>query len=710
MRIAGSNTRNRNRIKETLVLAALALLMSGQLWAEAYVQDIDDGLPFAGGGDNTSSVVTIVKDLLAVTNTDDSGIGSLRQVVADALPGDTIQFAVTGTITLTSGEIVIDKDLAITGPGGGGVTISGNNASRVFLVDSGTLAMSGLTIRDGLAQGGAGPDNGQYNGAGGGGAGMGGALFVNTGSEAGLDNMVFENCAALGGAGGAGGNLAGWGDGGSSGLADGFGDGGQGGFNDGGLVGGPFPGLPGSFGGGGGGGGSPGAGGGGLGGDGANGLTFTTGGGGGGAGLGGAIFVRDGASLHVTNSTFQDGAAAGAMGGTGPNDGSPGKGKGGAITVMAGATALTSGLSFSGNAASDDLGIPGDDDDVYGSVVPCPEVDAITRVDTNPTNAPVVNFTVTFSESVTGVDAGDFVIDASGGVAGASVTDVSGSGDTYTVTVDTGTGDGTLSIDVTDDDSIVDGATNPLGVPGAGNGDYTSGETYSIDKTPPGVSSITRVAPDVTTASSVAYKVIFSEIVTGVDTGDFAIDAAAGKAVTGASVADVSGTGDTYTVTVDTGAGDGSLSIDLTDDDSITDAAGNPLGGTGSGNGDYTSGEAYTVAKEDTDGDGIPDLIEGSDDADGDGVPNDEDDDSDGDGIPDSIEGYDDADLDGAPSFLDDDSDNDGVSDALEWALGGNPYDVGNPTELPIACWPIWLALLAATLTVLRVPRKAMRR
>jgi len=59
--------------------------------------------------------------------------------------------------------------------------------------------------------------------------------------------------------------------------------------------------------------------------------------------------------------------------------------------------------------------------------------------------------------------------------------------------------------------------------------------------------------------------------------------------------------------------------------------------------------------------------------------------DSDGDGIPDSVEGTGDPDNDGLPNYLDPDSDNDGVPDATEWALGSDPYDVLNPTELAVA-------------------------
>jgi hypothetical protein len=90
---------------------------------------------------------------------------------------------------------------------------------------------------------------------------------------------------------------------------------------------------------------------------------------------------------------------------------------------------------------------------------------------------------------------------------------------------------------------------------------------------------------------------------------------------------------------------------------------------------------AVTCNLTDSDGDGIPDVVESTDgDADGDGIPNYQDDDSDGDGIPDSEEAGGgnpcvpvDTDGDGTPDFLDTDSDNDGLTDDEERALGTDP-------------------------------------
>jgi len=107
-----------------------------------------------------------------------------------------------------------------------------------------------------------------------------------------------------------------------------------------------------------------------------------------------------------------------------------------------------------------------------------PTVASITRADPNPTNAASVSFTVTFSEAVSGVAASDFSLTASGGLSGASVTGVSGSGSVYTVTVATGTGNGTLRLDVPSTATIADLAGNGLsGLP------FTSGEVYDIQTT-----------------------------------------------------------------------------------------------------------------------------------------------------------------------------------------------------------------------------------
>lgn len=72
-----------------------------------------------------------------VTNNNDSGPGSLRQAVIDAnadTVSDTINFAVTGSIVLTTGQLDITTPMTITGPGAGSLTIDGNQNSRIFSI------------------------------------------------------------------------------------------------------------------------------------------------------------------------------------------------------------------------------------------------------------------------------------------------------------------------------------------------------------------------------------------------------------------------------------------------------------------------------------------------------------------------------------------------------------------------------------------------
>jgi uncharacterized repeat protein (TIGR01451 family) len=106
--------------------------------------------PSTSGADAT--IFTVCAATHVVTTNADSGAGSLRQAIADACPGTSITFSgVTSPITLTGGEIVIDKDLTITGPNVP-LTISGNNTSRIFNIENGnSVSISNLTFTSGRA-------------------------------------------------------------------------------------------------------------------------------------------------------------------------------------------------------------------------------------------------------------------------------------------------------------------------------------------------------------------------------------------------------------------------------------------------------------------------------------------------------------------------------------------------------------------------------
>src|SRR5438876_9216793 len=108
-----------------------------------------------------ASVAGLNAATLTVSSLGDSGTGSLRTALRDARAGDTINFSIRGTILLTSGELLVSKNLNILGPGAGNLVISGNSASRVFHVASRTtVTLAGITITRGFTTG---PDGGIYS-------------------------------------------------------------------------------------------------------------------------------------------------------------------------------------------------------------------------------------------------------------------------------------------------------------------------------------------------------------------------------------------------------------------------------------------------------------------------------------------------------------------------------------------------------------------
>lgn len=120
------------------------------------------GSVFAGG----AQTLTVTKTADTNDNACDADC-SLREAIAAANGGDAIVFSPTvfstpQTITLTLGELQIDKNLTITGTGARRLALSGNNASRIFsiLLDAAENApvvnISGFVIVNGLSAGGGG--------------------------------------------------------------------------------------------------------------------------------------------------------------------------------------------------------------------------------------------------------------------------------------------------------------------------------------------------------------------------------------------------------------------------------------------------------------------------------------------------------------------------------------------------------------------------
>lgn len=228
-----------------------------------------------------------------------------------------------------------------------------------------------------------------------------------------------------------------------------------------------------------------------------------------------------------------------------------------------------------------------------------PTVAAINRLDNSPTGNATARFRVVFTQDVKGVTLDDFVAAGNGGISGASLVSItpidvtsSGTARNYDVIVNTGRGDGSVGLNVTDNDSIRNELNVALGGSGANNGNVT-GPTYTVIKSAPLVSSITPTGQNPTAAGLVTYIVTFNQDVTGVDRADFRLF---GVGLSNFGINQVSGSGKTYTVTANTGTGNGTLGLNLIDTDSITNAVGALLGGRGNGNGNFTS-QPFTINK-----------------------------------------------------------------------------------------------------------------
>lgn len=99
------------------------------------------------------------------------------------------------TLGLTGGTKSLTIDL-------GGNTVSGQNTTRIFFANSGTISIQNGILANGRALGG---DGGSAPGSGGGGGmGAGGALFVRAGANVTINTVAFSTNSAIGGVGGIG--------------------------------------------------------------------------------------------------------------------------------------------------------------------------------------------------------------------------------------------------------------------------------------------------------------------------------------------------------------------------------------------------------------------------------------------------------------------------------------------------------------------------
>jgi hypothetical protein len=197
-----------------------------------------------------------------------------------------------------------------------------------------------------------------------------------------------------------------------------------------------------------------------------------------------------------------------------------------------------------------------------------PTVTSITRKTPTATltNSNSVIYTVSFSEPVKNLDIGDFTLNKTGTVNGNIASVSAATGTTIDVTVNSITGDGNLGLDVPATATINDIPGNAL------TAAFTTGQTYTVDKTPPTVTINEATAQtDPTATSPINFTVTFSEPVTGFDATD--IDLSTSTA-TGTLTPTITGGGPVYTVAVNgmTGSGNVIASIKA---NGVTDPVGN---------------------------------------------------------------------------------------------------------------------------------------
>ena len=501
-----------------------------------------------------------------VTNTNDSGVGSLRQAIADAAVNDTITFdpGLFDEIIYLDSTLILTKNVTINGSGsalaisGDSVPPDGIGDGRVFVVNSGVFAtLNGLIVTKGAIFGDDG--GGIYNSGtltitnstlSNNSADNGGGIYnASVGTLTITNSTLFSNSATNDGGGiYTNGTLTVT----NSTLSGNSATNASGGIhNNGELT--------------------------------VTGSTFS----GNSAYYAGGIYNNN--TLTVANSTFSGNFTSGSSGGAIYNAYNP-----------LGGTATVTNSTFSGNAANYGGGITNDGTlTITNSTLSNNSATAtgggIYNVGTlNYANTIIANSSLggdcADGGGTIGTNTNNLVEDASCSASLSSDPNLGalaangGFTQTFALLV------GSIAINAGNDTICATDPVNNLDQRAAlrPNGAHCDIGSYEADFTAPTVVSSDLVNASTTNLTSVQFTVTFSESVTGVDVGDFSLT----STVTGASVTSVSAdTGTTRTVTVNTGSGNGSIRLDVLDDNSIHDAAGNPL------NGAFSSGNTYTIDK-----------------------------------------------------------------------------------------------------------------
>jgi len=198
-------------------------------------------------------------------------------------------------------------------------------------------------------------------------------------------------------------------------------------------------------------------------------------------------------------------------------------------------------------------------------------INSINVVTSSLTNAGSVQYAATFAIPVTGLTQSDFALATTGGINGASIASISGSGSNYTITVNTGTGDGTIGLNLVNATGLTPGIITPLPF---------TGQTYTIDKTPP---VITLSSPSDSTLLSGTKAVTYSVKYFDVNFNASSLSApnvTLNHSGSATGTISVSGSDTSYTVTVSNITGSGSLGISIAAG-TATDSVGNAAAAAG---------------------------------------------------------------------------------------------------------------------------------
>ncbi|NVD99869.1 Ig-like domain-containing protein [Massilia sp. BJB1822] len=257
-------------------------------------------------------------------------------------------------------------------------------------------------------------------------------------------------------------------------------------------------------------------------------------------GLSSAVGAATVATLSATDSNAVSYAL---VSGDGSNDAENGRFTLAGNVLKVGGTALTVGSYKVYLAATDAAGNVTKQAFVINVTEkpPAPVVASIERsggaAESVANGAQEIRYTVVFSQDVSGVDAGDFILSASG-TAGGSIASVSGSGTTYTVTVNGLTGEGTLRLD------LKSGGT---GIQNAGKIDigsgFAAGQSYVLDRVAPPAPSMPDLAGSSDSGSSDSDNLTSSStpVFTGTAQAGSSVTLYDGSVAIGSAVADAKG-------------------------------------------------------------------------------------------------------------------------------------------------------------------------